>query len=41
VPIVLLGAAEHVEVLFKCLIGVLASTICLRVIGCADILSNV
>jgi len=41
VPIVLLGAAEHAEILFKCLIGVLAGTICLGMIGCADVLSNI
>jgi len=40
-PIVLLGATEHAEVLFEYLIGVLTSAICLRMIGCADVLSNV
>jgi len=40
-PIVLLGAAEHAEVLFECLIGALAGAICLGMIGCADILSNI
>ena len=40
-PIVLLGSAEHAEVLLECLIGALTGAICLRMIGCADILSNV
>ena len=40
-PVVLLGATEYTKVLFKGLIGTFAGSICLRVIGCADVLVDV
>ena len=40
-PVVLLSATEYAEVLFKCLVGAFAGSVCLRVIGCADILTDV
>jgi len=41
VPVVLLSAAEYAKVLFKCLVSAFAGSVCLRVIGCADVLTNV
>jgi len=41
VPVVLLSATEHTKVLFEGLIGTFAGSVCLRVIGCADVLVNV
>jgi len=40
-PIVLLGAAEDTQVLFKHLIGSLTCSICLRVVCCTDVLFDV
>ena len=40
-PIVLLSAAEYSKVLFKSLGGLFTGSICLRVIGCADVLADV
>jgi len=40
-PVVLLSAAEHLKVLFKGLVSSFAGSVCLRVIGCADVLVNV
>jgi len=41
VPVVLLSATEYTEVLFESLVGSFAGSICLRVIGCADVLVDV
>jgi len=41
VPVVLLGATEYTKVLFKGLVRSFAGSICLRVIGCADVLADV
>jgi len=41
VPVVLLSATEYTEVLFKSLVSSFASSVCLRVIGCADVLADV
>jgi len=41
VPVVLLSATEHTKVLFKGLIGTLAGSVCLRVIGRADVLVDI
>jgi len=40
-PVVLLSAAEYMEVLFEGLVSSFTGSICLRVIGCADILVDV
>jgi len=40
-PVVLLSATEYTKVLFEGLVSMFASSICLRVIGCADVLVNV
>jgi len=41
VPVVLLSATEYMKILFEGLIGMFAGSICLRVIGRADVLVNV
>jgi len=41
VPVVLLSAAEYPKVLFKGLVGSFTGSVCLRVIGCADVLVDV
>jgi len=41
VPVVLLGATEYTKVLFQGLVGAFASSVCLRVIGRADVLVDV
>jgi len=41
VPVVLLSATEYAQVLFEGLVGTFAGSIHLRVIGCADILTDV
>jgi len=41
VPVVLLSTTEYAEVLFKGLVSPFAGSICLRVIGCADVLVDV
>jgi len=41
VPVVLLSAAEYSKVLFEGLVGSFAGSVCLRVIGCADVLADV
>jgi len=41
VPIVLLSAAEYPKVLFKGLVGSFAGSICLGVVGCADVLVDI
>jgi len=41
VPVVLLSATEYTKILFKGLVGTFAGSICLRVIGRADVLVNV
>jgi len=41
VPVVLLSATEYAQVLFKSLVSTLTGSICLRVVGCADVLVNV
>ena len=40
-PVVLLSATEYVKILFEGLVGALAGSICLRVIGRANVLVNV
>jgi len=40
-PVILLSAAEHTKVLFEGLIGTFAGSVCLRMIGRADILMDV
>jgi len=40
-PIVLLTATEDMQILFECLVGVLTCSIGLRVICCADVLSDI
>ena len=40
-PVVLLSAAKYMEVLFEGLVGMFAGSICLRVVGCADVLFDV
>ena len=40
-PVVLLSATEYMEVLFEGLVSSFAGSVCLRVIGCADILVDV
>jgi len=40
-PVVLLSTAEYLKILFKGLVSLFAGSICLRVIGCADVLVNV
>jgi len=41
VPVVLLSTAEYMKVLFKGLVSSFAGSICLRMIGCADVLVDV
>jgi len=41
VPVVLLSATEYAKVLFKGLVSSFASSVCLGMIGCADVLVNV
>jgi len=40
-PVVLLSTTEYPKVLFKGLVGSFAGSVCLRVIGCADVLADV
>ena len=40
-PVVLLSTTEYAKVLFKSLVSLLAGSVCLRVIGCADVLADV
>ena len=40
-PVVLLSTTEYAKVLFKSLVCSFAGSICLRVIGCADVLADV
>ena len=40
-PVVLLSATEYAKVLFKGLVGLFTGSVCLRVIGCADVLVDV
>jgi len=40
-PVVLLSATEYAKVLFKGLVSSFAGSVCLRVIGCADVLADV
>jgi len=40
-PVVLLSAVEYIKILFKGLVSMFANSICLRMIGCADILVDV
>ena len=40
-PVVLLSAAEYTKVLFKGLVSSFTGSICLRVVGCADVLVDV
>jgi len=41
VPVVLLSATEYGKVLFEGLVSSFAGSICLRVIGCADVLADI
>jgi len=41
VPVVLLSTTEYTKVLFQGLIGAFAGSVCLRVIGRADVLVNI
>jgi len=41
VPVILLSTTEHTKVLFEGLIGTFAGSVCLRVIGRADVLMDV
>jgi len=41
VPVILLSATEDPQILFKGLVGWFAGSVCLRVIGCADVLADV
>jgi len=41
VPVVLLSATEYTKILFEGLIGTFAGSVCLRVIGRANVLVNV
>ena len=40
-PVVLLSTTEYTKVLFESLIGSFAGSVCLRVIGCADVLADI
>jgi len=40
-PVILLSATEYAKVLFKGLVSSFAGSVCLRVIGCADVLADV
>jgi len=40
-PVVLLSATEYVQILFEGLVSSFASSVCLRVIGCADVLFDI
>ena len=40
-PVVLLSTTEYAKVLFKSLVGSFAGSVCLRVIGCADVLVDI
>ena len=40
-PVVLLGTTKYTKVLFKGLVSLFAGSICLRVIGCADVLADI
>ena len=40
-PVVLLGAAEYVKILFEGLVSTFTGSICLRVVGRADVLFDV
>jgi len=41
VPVVLLSATEYVEILFEGLVSTFASSVCLRVVSCADVLVDI
>jgi len=41
VPVVLLSATEYAKVLFKGLISLFTGSICLRVVGRADVLLDI
>jgi len=41
VPVVLLSATEYAKVLFEGLVSSFAGSVCLRVVGCADVLVDV
>jgi len=40
-PVVLLSTTEYMKVLFKSLVVLFAGSVCLRVIGCADVLVDI
>jgi len=40
-PVVLLSATEYTKVLFKGLVSSFTGSVCLRVIGCADVLVDI
>ena len=40
-PVVLLSATEYAKILFEGLVGTFAGSICLRMVGRADVLVNV
>jgi len=40
-PVVFLSATEYAKVLFEGLVSSFAGSICLRVIGCADVLVDI
>jgi len=40
-PVILLSATEYMKVLLKGLVSLFAGSVCLRVIGCADVLADV
>jgi len=41
VPVVLLSTTEYAKVLFESLVSSFTGSVCLRVIGCADVLVDV
>jgi len=41
VPVILLSATEYAKVLFQGLVSSFAGSVCLRIIGCADVLVDV
>jgi len=41
VPVILLGTTEYAKILFEGLVSSFAGSVCLRVIGCADILADI
>jgi len=40
-PVVLLSAIKYAKILFKGLVGWFAGSVCLRVIGCANVLVDI